>query len=301
MLRSKQGKRIPAEVCLNIVEQALKDDPKSIKGFVTISKDFNLLLKRYERSLVKNTLTPGINLHYNLLPSCANPEWVKNASPCSYRWLSELHMRTKHDSLYLAEHRMSLMWGSTWPLFPPRPGSTYTTPPEYAEFNKHMRMLKLQGIELLYEIADCTVGLKTGRQVDFMHELEPLELAKLGIMVVALSQGYDDLHGSLVEHLPGPVKRERICVYKNKLLRYGPYFAIAATKNDPWVTTVIDEGLNELGAFESSTMPWKVSAPSLQSQLWKILCQKVGCSLPDGWEKAKELVEEDLKARALDV
>ena len=154
-----------------------------------------------------------------------------------------------------------------------------------------MNIHKAAGIKLWYELADCTAGLKTGRQIDFLKELSLLELATLGLMTNGLTLAY----GNLLQHHQRRnegEKRERVCVFENKLLRYGPFFALASfggSKRElDWVNDVIQKGLLELEEFESGQR--SRIAPSLQSQVWRLFSEKIGCATVDSWFIAKGLL-----------
>jgi len=152
--------------------------------------------------------------------------------------------------------------------------------------------LKSVGIQLLYEIADCTACLKTGRQVEFLVALNPLELATLGAIAKGLTLAYGELLQRNQTHNEDE-KRERICVFENKLLRYGPFFALASfgSRGDlelAWTNDVIQKGLTELEEFETGRR-FKI-APSLQSKLWAVFSEKMGCTIGDSWTIAMSLL-----------
>ena len=151
---------------------------------------------------------------------------------------------------------------------------------------------QLAGIHLLYEIADCTAGLKTGRQIDFLNELSPLELATLGAIARSLTLAYEERLRCDKKHNESQ-KREWACVFENKLIRYGPFFSLASFGSIgdlefAWTNKVIQDGLFELEEFETGLRP--NMAPSLQSQLWSIFSRKMGCTVGDSWFIAQGLM-----------
>ncbi|KAH8592503.1 hypothetical protein B0O99DRAFT_743675 [Bisporella sp. PMI_857] len=289
--QSRGSKGLHSDIMLIVVEHALRDDPKAIKKLLSLSKDTNSLLNAYERSIVKNVIVGG-NFHYQVLPSRRWParEIVK---PCSYHWLSELHSRPSIVK-YLVQHPISN-------CSPPYRTHVRIGDAQFGIFSDAARlqktlMLKNAGLQLLYEIADCTAGLRAGRQLEFLMELDTVELAVLGTLVNILSNGYADL----VQPLSGVAegrKIERACVFEDKLLRYGPFFASAAvgglntTELDhQWVNEVIERGLIDLKDFETGAS--NKLEPSMQSKLWSIFCQKAGCSNIDRWLVASELIDD---------
>jgi len=153
-------------------------------------------------------------------------------------------------------------------------------------------LLRPAGIQLLYELADCTAGLKTGRQLNFLIELRPLELAILGVTSKGLTLAWGE-HVQRNQTQNESEKRERVCVFENKLLRYGPFFALASfgTVGDlelAWTNDVIEYGLVELEEFETGQR--STIAPSLQSKLWRNFSDKMGCTMEESWPIAMRLL-----------
>jgi hypothetical protein len=149
----------------------------------------------------------------------------------------------------------------------------------------------------MYQLVDATSGLKKkhsirARQIEFLEMLSPLELAKLGYFVKALGLGYAQYMKLQPERIPDHSIRERICVFEDKVLRYGPYFAwavIAGTgKSRRWGRIVMLEGLNDMEAFESGQC---LAYASLQSVVWKLFCKRADCDLADSWSIMREMIE----------
>lgn len=149
----------------------------------------------------------------------------------------------------------------------------------------------------MYQLVDSTSGLKKkqsirARQIEFLEMLSPLELAKLGYFVKALGLGYAQDMELQPERIPENNMRERICVFEDKTLRYGPYFAwasIAGTdKARRWSRIVMLEGLNELGEFEKGQCR---AYSSLQSVVWALFCKKADCAMADSWTIMREMID----------
>ena len=181
--------------------------------------------------------------------------------------------------------------------------------------------IKTHGLEILFEIADCTAGLKTGRQHDFLSELSTLELAIMGTVVRALGSAY----GEMCFKLDPGAKRERMCIFEDKyvtsnvviiyrkiskplltflrLIRYGPFFALAAFGGEgitqleaDWVYATIERGLIDLDTYETGGLNAKPLAPSLQSRLWDLFCLKMKCTYQNRLDIAMELIEISLRS-----
>ncbi len=87
-----------------------------------------------------------------------------------------------------------------------------------------------------------------------------------------------------------------MCVFEDLVQQYGPFFAWAylhgcsspQDKRALWVQGAIRKGLDDMNAFE---LGYTMSFASLQSVVWKVFCEKHGCSTQDRWAKVKEVVE----------
>ena len=87
-----------------------------------------------------------------------------------------------------------------------------------------------------------------------------------------------------------------MCVFEDKVQRYGPYFAWAFLdgcsmgnrRPDVWFREVMQAGLKDMNDFE---LGHTMAFASLQSVVWKVLCLKADCPHADRWTKVKELIE----------
>jgi hypothetical protein len=228
-----------------------------------------------------------------VLASCVNPEAV-NIRPMSYRWLSELSFRDMMTAYLIRHDLSSVETESGWALRPSNPDASYT------EFAQRVAIFKKDALCLIYQLADCTVGMKNkhtvrARQIEFLEELDKLELATLSWFVKALGLGYRRMsstaHGVANEGLA----RECMCVFEDKVLRYGPFLAWAAVAGPPeahqWFSLVLQQGLNDLRAFEGGIV---VAYSSLQSVLWLLFCRKAQCNLGDGWPMVLQIIEQEI-------
>lgn len=90
--------------------------------------------------------------------------------------------------------------------------------------------------------------------------------------------------------------RECMCVFEDLLQQYGPCFAYAyvdgwkspTRRPDMWARIMLQKGLDAMAAYE---LGHTMSFASLQSVVWKVFCRKAGCTGPESWERARELVE----------
>lgn len=90
--------------------------------------------------------------------------------------------------------------------------------------------------------------------------------------------------------------RECMCVFEDRIQRYGPYFAwayvegftVSHRRPDVWARAELQRGLDDMNAFE---LGHTMSFASLQSVVWRVFCRKAGCTLEDSWVTAKSMVE----------
>ena len=90
--------------------------------------------------------------------------------------------------------------------------------------------------------------------LNFLNELDEIELATLGIFVTELTFGHCrrmDLESGVQDRTK---IRESMCVFEDKALRYGPHFvwataAAESTRNFQWSQEVIQQGLDDMVAF----------------------------------------------------
>ena len=252
-------------------------------------QDFHSLLRRYEHSITKKLAT-GQNINYPIRPSLASPERV-TFGPFAFPWLSEIRSR-KTIAMFLAQHDVSdlgrLDMGDAGGL---QSDITQNKPEHPAN------RLKADMLLLMYQLVDSTSGLKKkhsirASQVEFLEMLSPLELAKLGYFVKALGLGYAQHMELQHECVSDHSIRERICVFEDKVLRYGPCLAwalIAGTeKSLGWGRIVMLEGLNDMEAFEKGQCE---AYASLQSVVWKMFCKRAECDLADSWAIMRDMIE----------
>jgi len=281
LLKSDDGQAFPVELVLKIVENVLRWRPVAIGGLMSLSKDFCSLLKKYEYSIIFRVVSKTQNYGYQILPSCISPESVRIRS-MSYRWLFELSLRRKMTSS-LIDHNIIGREIDGWrPWWPRR------------------QLYRTAAFYLMYQLADCTVGLKwtptiRAKQVDFLEQLDEVELATLGCFIKAMGMGYHRILAASNHSAGTSLMRECTCVFEDKLMRYGPFFAWAATtgpsETNSWFKSVVQSGLNELRDFEEGH---NQAYSSLQSVLWLLFCKKANCPLAHRWETALNVIERDL-------
>jgi len=94
------------------------------------------------------------------------------------------------------------------------------------------------------------------------------------------------------------VVREIICVFEEKTIRYGPFFAICALSHADkasqsshfkfqWAERLIGQGLSDLRQYEAGEDGYA----GLQSTIWRLFCEKSGCGLDISWATALGLIE----------
>jgi hypothetical protein len=126
-------------------------------------------------------------------------------------------------------------------------------------------------------------------------------LAELGCFIRALGEGYGRITKKTNSSANEATIRECMCVFEDKLMRYGPFFVWAAVAGSPiahaWHNFVIQEGLSDLQAFESGRT---AEYSSLQSVLWHQFCKKAGCSsIVDSWVMALHLILKEMGSYVL--
>ena len=169
------------------------------------------------------------------------------------------------------------------------------------EFFSLVNTFKRNAISLMYQLVDSTAGMKSKhtvreRQLEFLNELDEIELATLGIFLTELTFGHCRRMnpGSGVQDRT--TIRESMCVFEDKALRYGPHFvwatvAAESTRNFQWSQAVMQHGLDDMAAFERGQTP---AYASLQSALWHLFCKKAECGLIDSWNVAKRMVGKEM-------
>lgn len=157
--------------------------------------------------------------------------------------------------------------------------------------------IKKDTLLIMFQLVDHASGLKKKhsirtRQIEFLEILSALELARLGYFVKTLGLGYAQHMDLLPDRIPVRSIRERICVFEDKVLQYGPYFAWAAIAGTErarrWCRIIMLEGLNDMKAFERGQC---LAYASLQSVVWKLFCKRADCDLADSWAVMREVID----------
>jgi hypothetical protein len=108
----------------------------------------------------------------------------------------------------------------------------------------------------------------------------------------ALGMGYFRMSGTAFGLSNLSLIRECMCVFEDKMLRYGPFLAWAAVAGNPedhmWFALVLQQGLDELRAFEEGQSK---TYSSLQSVLWHVFCEKDQCMMADSLNRATEVIK----------
>ena len=212
LLRSDGGIELAPEICLNIAEAVMELDPKDVLCLLltskvsgpwwrmrifllsnlyllTLSQPFHLLIKTYEKSIIKSLY--NIN-RFALVNStsttvlCSRIPGGVVIPPLTFSWYSETRFRLSTID-FLISHELTEMEDPVdrWPsLDLPKP-----------ELSRRHSEFKRRALLLLYRIADIAAGLKDikevrARQSQFLEGLEPSELATLGIIVEVIGTGW---------------------------------------------------------------------------------------------------------------
>ena len=171
-----------------------------------------------------------------------------------------------------------------------------------AELPIRTERFKRDALHLLYGMSDSCVASHDihqtrSQQRSYLESLTTTGLAVLGVFVRILGSGYFRLaQKNNRSNKMNDSIRERWIVFEDRVLRYGPFFAYAATliaqterviRN--WSDEVITQALKDMEAFETGRVE---GYAGLQSVLWKLFCVRVKCDPFDSWNAAKERVEE---------
>ncbi|KAF4624830.1 hypothetical protein G7Y89_g13335 [Cudoniella acicularis] len=285
-LQSNGGSHIPPEVCLKIAEALLESDPKSVTAMTSLSKSFYTLLKSYERSVTKSVSDDSRFAYTNasqpsILASRAPPNTAQ-ISTLTYKWYQEMKDRRSLIE-FLITHEITAMQDSSngWPCLDLSIGEAFKLEQEF----------KRRGLHLLFRLADCTTGLSETKdirmkQAQYLDSLKVNELATLGCIVEVIGQGFFTItKAALLDQLPSsrlssnskstltlavPPQipwhdlqtdnwiRECMCVFEDRLQRFGPYFAWAYVtgyrdrkrRPDLWASSELQEGLDNMNAYE---------------------------------------------------
>ncbi|KAH7403328.1 hypothetical protein BKA64DRAFT_641325 [Cadophora sp. MPI-SDFR-AT-0126] len=321
------------EICLQIAGQTINFDPRSARSLLRLSKDFNSLLLKYERSICKSIRDTSkddfayTNVDEVMILSSRMPPGDLTVSILSYPWIDEMHCRQQTID-FLVNHEITEMMDATnssgWP--------TLNIPKD--ELSKRLIVFKKRALLLLYRLADRTTSLTEtpairARQSEFLESLSSQDLASLGVIVEVMGHGFftmtkTSLHTSgLLNNTSAPPSnasrlytpdttpvedlwndnwiRECMCVFEDLIQKYGPAFAFAyiqgsndrLRRSDLWARSKMQHGLDNMNAYE---MGYTMSYASLQSVVWRVFCKKIDCSLQDSWNVARERVEAQMEA-----
>ncbi|TVY46098.1 hypothetical protein LSUB1_G000028 [Lachnellula subtilissima] len=293
-------------------------------------RSFRSLLQLYETSITKELSEHDDRLIYvnssePLVFSSRIPPRDAIVFSLTYEWY--LEMRTRSSQLeYLTDHEITHMDDDRngWPTLDVPKG----------ELRQRVRVFKKRAFCLLYRLADCAAGVDgthsiRAAQAKFLERLSEMELSALGCLVEVIGQGFFNItkkallasppaslgsnstriaptSSSSQPEVTSPtlwndlssdnLTRERMCVFEDRIQRYGPYFAwsyVAESKNrnrghQLWAESELQHGLDDMNAFE---LGYTMSYASLQSVVWKVFCRKTNCALQDSWNEARKLVE----------
>ena len=234
------------------------------------------------------------NTNHPVRPSLASPEQA-NFPPFTYPWLLEIRFRIFVTD-FLARQDISDMNGFGL-------GLTGGSDLQSGDVNSPVleagvEAMKRDSTKCLYQLVDSTAGLKKvhstrARQLEFLEMLEPIELAKLAFLVKALGVGYSKNLKNRSKPMNESSIREHVCVFEDKVLRYGPIFAwarVAGTESARrWARSAMLEGLKELESYERGHL---TAYASLQSVVWRVFCKKAECEIADSWIVARVMIGE---------
>ncbi|KAH8663090.1 hypothetical protein BGZ60DRAFT_433103 [Tricladium varicosporioides] len=311
---------------------------RSNRGLDLPPESLHTLLKAYERSVTLTTSTHDDRFEYvNSLESTilAAPPTCGPVSSLTYEWYIQLRSRNSLID-FLITHEITGMQDSTngWPCLGMSIGEAFEREQEFKRRGLH---LLFQIADCTAGITDTPHVRK--KQAQTLEWLTAVQLATLGCLVEVVGQGFFTitraaLLGQLslnrakrglsthpqptpTGHTPSTLAvppqipwddlttdnwlRECMCVFEDRLQRFGPYFAwayVAGHQNrkrrpDLWASQELQEGLDNMNAFE---LGYTMSYASLQSVVWKVFCRKAGCSLAESWNVAKGMVEVEMEA-----
>ncbi|TVY82394.1 hypothetical protein LSUE1_G001817 [Lachnellula suecica] len=337
LLKSHGGIPLAPEVCLRVVEYAIDDEPKVAAVLMGLSKSFCLLLRSYETSLAKalsknDDRLEHVNAAQPIALSSRLPPGDATVTTLTYEWYLEMRCRASLID-FLVQHEITDMDDDTngWPTIENIHKS---------ELLLRQTVFKKRAFGLLYQLADCTAGIKNStpdrdqriraEQGRLLESLSETDLSALGCLVEIVGQGFFTIfknkllassrlgqslpyiaHSQSSVLVPSATQlndlsqnndnwiRECMCVFEDRVQRYGPYFAwsfVAGANNrarrpDLWVNDEIQQGLDDMNSFE---MGHTMAYASLQSVVWRVFCRKNGCTLQDSWNEAKTLVESEM-------
>lgn len=127
----------------------------------------------YERSIIK-AVVPKDDINTRVLTTCSRTDYLP---PMTYKWLSELHFRQK---------AVSSMCHDLWNIEKTQGLSNFRSS------DPQILMSRETALQTMYELVDCTVGIKLeynvrAKQGHFLEDLTMLELGLLGVFSKALA------------------------------------------------------------------------------------------------------------------
>ncbi|CAG8957605.1 hypothetical protein HYFRA_00010472 [Hymenoscyphus fraxineus] len=305
LVQTKNGIALPGEIVLRIIEEAINLEPTAVRTLSLISKGFYTLVNTFEKSIV-GSLILSDNGALTYTNSTTSPiigiatisAYSVLEEKLTYKWYSEMRARAIIVET-LAHHDIMFMDpGGNWP----------TLEIEKSELYQREILMKKAGLLLLFQLADCIVGLEStsdirGEQSGFLERLGETDLAILIACVELLGGNFKARdkarHAESGEQLDNHDLTERMCVFEDKVQRFGPYFACAYLNGhlnpdrrpDIWVYEEMLQGLEDLNAFE---LGYTMAFASLQSVGWRIFMHKMGTTQLNSWNEAKKLVEVEM-------
>lgn len=247
------------------------------------------MLRGYEYSITKR-LAADQEIHYPIRASVTSPD-ITSIRPFAFQWYAEIRSR-RTTTDFLARHEISDLSRLGLRDSTSRNSNTDPNKPLFAADR-----IKTDTLLLLYQLVDASAGFKNkhsirASQVGFLETSTTLELAKIGYLVKALGLGYEQHMKLQPERMPDYSIRERVCVFEDKVLRYGPDFAwavVAGTaKARAWACDVMDEGMKDMEDFEKGH---REAYAGLQSVVWRFFCSQAQCDMADSWDKMRAMIE----------
>lgn len=183
--------------------------------------------------------------------------------------------------------------------------------------DKRMVNLKMTFLDALYTISDggnsSYENGRPGREAA-CKSLSEKQLAFMTIGLYIASRGYicfrhttllQDMESNGLAARISPEDRsldfERSCVYREAILKHGPYFIWASVcgseKEKKWVEDVMSEGFETLKKYENGDEMGGKAQPGLQTYVMNCLCKKAGCVKEWGWDEVMKHVSEEVRDR----
>jgi hypothetical protein len=181
--------------------------------------------------------------------------------------------------------------------------------------NNRMVNLKRIFLDSLYTISDggnsSYENGRPGREAA-CRSLSEKQLSFMTIGLYVASRGYlyfrkkrllDDMASKSLTPSISPEDRgldfERSCVYREAILRHGPYFIWASVcgsdEEQEWVEAVMAEGFDALNKYESGDQSGGKNQAGLQAFVMRCLCEKAGCVKELGWDEVMRHIHEEVR------